>query len=175
MSEASQIERGARIGVQLASGHRLVGRAGSLLFRALSSMMMCPCRCSRACALFCSCEPNPKRRRPAMTDRWPRARTKGQMAQTRKHHNLQQAIYLNARTFHMSMRDRCALFRGRAPYPVRFVDHHEAKTFSLSVSFGLDIWAGGFVPSAFLYRDHEELRRAATFTIGLPANELNNV
>ena len=175
MSEASQIERGARTGVQLASGHRLVGRAGSLLFGALSSMMMCNAD-AREPALFFVPAPNPKRRRPAMTDRWPRARTKGQMAQTRnKHHNLQQAIYLKARTFHTSMRDRCALFRGPPPYPVRFVDHHEAKTFSLSVSFGLDIWAGGFVPSAFHYRDHEELRRAATFTIGLPANELNNV
>jgi hypothetical protein len=104
-------------------------------------------------SFLCSCEPNPKRRRLAMTDRWPRARTKGQMAQTRnKHHNLQQAIYLRARTFHLCAID--ARYFGAVPPwpPVRFVDHHEAKTSSLSVSFGLDIWAGGFVPPAFFYR-----------------------
>ena len=77
---------------------------------------------------------------------------KGQMAQSpTKHRNLQQAILSeSAHALLLSMRDRCSLFRGAAPCgPVRSVDHHETQTSSLSVSLGLDIWAGGFVPPVF--------------------------
>ena len=58
-------------------------------------------------------------------------------------------FYLGARTLYLlSMRDRCKL--GPAPCgPVRSVDHQETQTSSLSVSLGLDIWAGGFVPPVF--------------------------
>jgi hypothetical protein len=58
-------------------------------------------------------------------------------------------FYLGARTLYLlSMRDRCKL--GPAPCgPVRSVDHQETQTSSLSVSLGLDIWAGGFAPPVF--------------------------